>query len=198
MLICILVRINESNRRIASINRIDELNQRIAFQNDPKRPVDSLMGRQDRSKRAQDPLKTAQKPPKTLQRGPKSPQERPKTPPGALLGRSWSHLGTNRPQDRKQGPGRQSVETFWVDFGAQNGAQNDPKTIPKRVKNQDEKCITFLSLLELSWSDLGSILDLVWTSKSLIFHLFYNEFVEIDFFEKRALQDAFWPQLGSI
>ena len=94
---------NESNRRIASINRIDELNQRIAFQNDPKRPVDSLMGRQDRSKRAQeppraaqDPLKTAQKPPKTLQRGPKSPQERPKTPPrrpktpsGALLERSW-------------------------------------------------------------------------------------------------------------
>ena len=45
---------NESNRRIASINRIDELNQRIAFQNDPKRPVDSLMGRQDRSKRAQE------------------------------------------------------------------------------------------------------------------------------------------------
>ena len=26
---------NESNRRIASLNRIDELNQRIAFQNDP-------------------------------------------------------------------------------------------------------------------------------------------------------------------
>ena len=106
---------NESNRRIASLNRIDELNQRIAFQNDPKRPVESLMGRQDRSKRAQeppraaqDPLKTAQKPPKTLQRGPKSPQERPKIPPrrpkippGALLGRSWTHLGTIKAQDRK-------------------------------------------------------------------------------------------------
>ena len=45
---------NESNRRIASINRIDELNQRIAFRNDPKRPVDSYMTRQDRSKRAQE------------------------------------------------------------------------------------------------------------------------------------------------
>ena len=45
---------NESNRRIASLNRIDELNQRIAFQNDPKRPVDSYMARQDRSKRAQE------------------------------------------------------------------------------------------------------------------------------------------------
>ena len=94
---------NESNRRIASINRIDELNQRIAFQNDPKRPVDSLMGRQDRSKRAQeppraaqDPLKTAQKPPKTLQRGPKSPQERPKTPqdgPRPPQEPSWDGLG---------------------------------------------------------------------------------------------------------
>ena len=94
---------NESNRRIASRNRIDELTQRIAFQNDPKRPVDSYMARQDRPKRAQelprgaqDPLKTAQKPPKTLPRGPKSSQERPKTPPrrpktppGALLERSW-------------------------------------------------------------------------------------------------------------
>ena len=86
----------------------------------------------------------------------------------------------------------------WVDFGGHNASQNDPKAIPKRVKNQDEKCITFLSLLELSWSDLGSILDLFWRSKSLIFLWFYNEFVNIDFFEKRPLQDAFLLQLDSI
>ena len=49
---------NESHRRIASINRIDELNHRTAFQNDPKRPVDSLMGRQDRPERAQEKLQT--------------------------------------------------------------------------------------------------------------------------------------------
>ena len=93
----------ESNRRIASINRIDELNQRIAFQNDPKRPVDSLMGRQDRSKRAQEPPraaqdspKTAQKPPKTLPRGPKSCQQRPKTSqqdPRPRQEPSWDCLG---------------------------------------------------------------------------------------------------------
>ena len=100
---------NESNRRIASINRIDEFNQRIEFQNDPKRPVDSLMDRQDRSKRAQesprapqDPLKTAQKPPKTVLRGPKSAQERPKTAPRRPQSPPGGHLGTNKSQDRKQ------------------------------------------------------------------------------------------------
>ena len=140
---------NESNRRIASINGIDELNQRIAFQNDPKRPVESLMGRQDRSKRAQeppraaqDPLKTAQKPPKTLQRGPKSSQERPKIsprrpkpPPGALLGRSWSYLGTIRSQDRKRGrrgPIRGNfLSRFWLPTWAPERPQIGPKTSQK-------------------------------------------------------------------
>ena len=73
---------HKSNRWIESTNRI------------PKRPVDSLMGRQDRSKRAEDPLKTAQKPPKTLQRGPKSPQERPKIPTRRPKNLPKSHLGT--------------------------------------------------------------------------------------------------------
>ena len=155
---------NESNRRIASINRIDELNQRIACQNEPKRPVDSLMGRQDRSKRAQeppraaqDPLKTAQKPPKTLQRGPKSPQERPKTPqddPRPPQERSWNGLGAILEPSKNMIENKtvqvQFEETFWIDFGSPNGSQNAPKTTPKRVKNQDEKCITFLSLLDSS------------------------------------------------
>ena len=164
---------NESNRRIASLNRIDELNQRIAFQNDPKRPVDSLMGRQDRSKRAQeppraaqDPLKTAQKPPKTLQRGPKSPQERPKTPPrrpknpprstlGTVLEPSWDHPITRSKTRSLRIDGGQGLG---VDFGSPNGSQNDPKTTPKRVKNQDETCITFLSFLDPSWTGLEAIL----------------------------------------
>ena len=105
------------------------------------------MGRQDRSKRAQDPLKTAQKPPKTLQRGPKSPQERPKTPPRRPKKPSWKGLeAILGPIDHKieiQTAQAKSPETFWDDFGSPNGSQNDPKTTLKRVKNQDEKCITF-------------------------------------------------------
>ena len=133
---------NESNRRIASINRIDELNQRIAFQNDPKRPVDSLMGRQDRSKRAQDPLKTAQKPPKTLQRGPKSPQERPKTPPrrpktpprsplGTVLEPSWDHPITRsktRPWTSIRG---NFLGRFWLLKWVPKQPQDDLKTSQK-------------------------------------------------------------------
>ena len=73
---------------------------------------------------------------------------------GGLLGRSWGlldPLGTVLaailgPSDHKienqslQANGRQGLG---VDFGSQNGSQNDPKTTPKRVKNQDEKCMTF-------------------------------------------------------
>ena len=53
-----------------------------------------------------------------------------------------------------------------VDFGSPNGSQNDPKTTPKRVKNQDEKCITFLSLLDPSWTGLEAILGPSWGQKS--------------------------------
>ena len=49
-----------------------------------------------------------------------------------------------------------------VDFGAQNAPQNDPKASPKRVKNQDEKCITFLSLFDPSWTGLEAILGPSW------------------------------------
>ena len=135
------------------------------------------MGRQDRSKRAQespraaqDPLKTAPKPPKTLQRkgprarksGPRPPQDGPRPLPGARLGRLRSHLGTNRSQDQKTVDFCQICFGFWVDFGSQNGSQNDPKTTPKRIKIQDEKCITFLSLLDPSWTGLGAILGASW------------------------------------
>ena len=149
----------ESNRRIASINRIDELNQRIAFQNDPKRPVDSLMGRQDRSKRAQDPLKTAQKPPKTLQRGPKSPQERPKTPPRrpknpprALLGRSWSHLGTNQSQDRNPDRPASISPNFWGRFWL-------PKWVPKRPQDDPKTSQKSRRKMHHFFIALGSVLD---------------------------------------
>ena len=49
----------------------------------------------------QDPLKTAQKHPRPSKEGPRAPKSGPRPPqdgprasPGALLERSWSHLGT--------------------------------------------------------------------------------------------------------
>ena len=45
---------------------------------------------------------------------------------------------------------------------SKNAPQNDPKMIPKRVKNQDEQCITFLSLLDPSWIGLEAILGPSW------------------------------------
>ena len=126
---------------------------------------------QESPRAAQDPFKTAQKPPKTVQRGPKSPQERPKTPPRRPQSSprrpkipqepSWDGLGAIlRPINHKiefRTVQDKSRYFCWVDFGAQNASQNDPKTTPKRVKNQDEKCITFLSLLDPSWTDLEAI-----------------------------------------
>ena len=127
------------------------------------------MGRQDRSKRAQDPLKTAQKPPKTLQRGPKSPQERPKTPPrrpknpprsplGTVLESTWDRLIT-------RSISRRSRVNWCKLFGSILEPKMPPKTTPrrpKRVKIQDETCITFLSLLDSSWTGLEAILRPSW------------------------------------
>ena len=90
-----------------------------------------------------------------------------------VLGCSWGLLDPLEtvleailgPRSRKiekrslQVNGRQGLG---VDFGSPNGSQNDPKTIQKRVKIQDEKCITFLSLLDPSWTGLEAILDPSW------------------------------------
>jgi hypothetical protein len=63
------------------------------------------------------------------------------------LGPSWDGLGPILgPCDHKieiQTAEGKKVENFGVDFGSQNGSHNDPKTTPKRVKNQNEKCMTF-------------------------------------------------------
>ena len=98
---------NESNRRIASLNRIDELNQQVASQNDPLIASWAAKTVPEEPKSNPRPPQDGPKAPKTVPRGPKSPQKRPKNlprrpknPPGALLGRSWSHLGTIKAQDR--------------------------------------------------------------------------------------------------
>ena len=43
---------------------------------------------------------------------------------GAILGPINNKIEIQTPRGK-------SVETFWVDFGAPNGSQNDPKTTPK-------------------------------------------------------------------
>ena len=59
-----------------------------------------------------------------------------------VLGRPWvllgplgtvlaSILGPTNHKIEIQSVHPKSLETFWVDFGAQNGAQNDPTTTPK-------------------------------------------------------------------
>ena len=144
----------ESNRRIASINRIDELNQRIAFQNDPKRPVDSLMGRQDRSKRPQEQPKTPSRrpksPPRPSKEGPRAPKSgprplprRPKTPQE----RSWNGLGAilepSKNMIEKRSLQANGGQGLGVDFGSQMG----PKTTPRRPQNESKiktkKCMIF-------------------------------------------------------
>ena len=105
--------------------------------------------------------------------------------PGKLLGalgtvlvwsRSWELLGRlgtvleaflgpmHRKIENKTVQGL-SEQTFEINFRVQKGAQKDPQTIPKRVNNQYEKCITCLSLLAPSWIGLEAILGPILVSK---------------------------------
>ena len=161
---------NESNRRIASLNRIDELNQRVAFQNDP---LIASWAAKTVPREPKTPSRRLKSPPRPSKEGPRAPKSGPRPPqdgPRPPQERSWTGLeAILSPSDHKieiQTVQGQSPQTFGVDFGVQNGAQNDPKTTPKRVKNQDEKCITFLSLLDPSWTGLEAILGPSWGQKS--------------------------------
>ena len=95
---------------------------------------------------------------------------------GGVLGRSWGLLdplgavlaAILGPSDHKienQTAPHQWLAGSGVDFGSQNGSQNDPKTSPKHDKNQDEQCITCLSLLDPSWIGLEAILGPILGSK---------------------------------
>ena len=154
-------RIDESNRRIASINRVDELNQRTEPQNDAKRSPKTL-SRQP--KRTKDGPKAPKSGPRSPQDGPEAPQDGPRSPQKPSWDDLGCHLGTIKSQDRNQDRPGQFEETFWLDFGAQHAPQNEPKATRKRDKNQDEKCITFLSLLDPSWTGLEAILGSIWGS----------------------------------
>ena len=129
---------NESHRRIASINRIDELNHRTAFQNDPKRPVDSLMGRQDRPERAQEQPKTPSRRPKSPPRPSKEGPRAPKTAQEPSQEASWDGLrailGRTDHKVKNKTDFSQTPFGFGVDFGSQMGA----KTTPRQPQNESE------------------------------------------------------------
>ena len=87
------------------LSRIDALNQQVASQNDqliaswaaktvPREPKTP-------SRRLKSPPRPSKEGPRAPKSRPRPPQDGPRTSPGALLGRSWSHLGTIRSQDRK-------------------------------------------------------------------------------------------------
>ena len=116
------------------------MQKQIYINNKHQRAAKTVTKRaQELPKAAQDPIKAAQKPPQTVQRGSKSPQERPKTPsrrpktpPGALLERSWGHLGTIKKHDRKKVAPSQwwsgSRGRFWLPKWVPKRPQDDPKT----------------------------------------------------------------------
>ena len=132
---------NESNQRIASINRIDELNQRIAFQKEWA-------------------AKTVPKEPKTPSRRPKSPPRRTKNPPrsplGTVLEPSWDHQ-TTRSKSRSKIPKLPSL------FGSIWGPKTTPQTTPRRSQNESKIKTKNASLFYRSWSRLGSVLRRSWT-----------------------------------
>ena len=119
-------------------------------------------GRQERTKSPQERPKTASRSPRTTQDRPRAAQEPPRAAQEPPQEPSWNGLGAifgpiNHKIEIQTAEGK-SLENVGVDFCSQNGSQNDPKTTRKRVKNQNEKCITFLSLLDPSWTGLEAIL----------------------------------------
>ena len=164
---------NESNRRIASLNRIDELNQRVAFQNDP---LIASWAAKTVPREPKTPSRRLKSPPRPSKEGPRAPktiQESPRSLLGTVLRPSWDQPTT---RSKTRSLRINGVQGLGVDFGSPNGSQNDPKTTPKRVKNQDEKCITFLSFLDPSWTGLEAILGPSWGQKSCSRLMFSNVF----------------------
>ena len=162
-------RISESKRRIASLNRSDESNQRIEPQN----------GSKTTPKRSKTSPKTAQIGPKSPQERPKTPQDGPKTAQGALLRRSWSHLGTIRSQDRKPDRSKSMVGRVW-------GRCWLPKWIPKRDRNFRAKKLRLGSDLGRSWVVGHFLLIFYW----LLFFISWTS----TFSMLIAVQERSWTQ----
>ena len=134
---------NISNRRIASINGFDELNQRIEPQNDSKRP-------QNDPKRSKT---TAEGGLRAALGG-----------SWALLGRSWqpswdqpiarSKTRPSKVPKRQSGP--EVLARFWSPKRSPKRRQNDPKTSQTNIKTKNASCVY------PSWTRFGSVLRRSW------------------------------------
>ena len=149
---------NESNRRIASLNHIDELNQQVASQNDqliaswaaktvPREPKTP-------SRRLKSTPRPSKEGPRAPKSGPRPPQDGPRTPPGALLGPSWSHLGTIRSQDRNPDPPRvkdwTQIESLLAPNMGPKRPQDDPKTSQQSIQNMHHFFVSLGPVLDRS------------------------------------------------
>ena len=153
------------------MNRINELqNDDKTTSKDPSR----------RSKTLPRPSKEGTRAPKS---GPRPLPRRPKIPPGALLERSWSHLGTNRSQDRKKvAPRRFGLNSRKL-FGSILEPKTTPKTTPRRSQNESKIKTKNASLFYRSWTRLGPVLRRSWAHLGGIFGHFALVFPM--FFENR-------------
>ena len=142
------------------------MNQRIAFQNDPLIAswAAKTVPREPKtpSRRLKSPPRPSKEGPRAPKSGPRPPQDDPRPPPGALLGRSWSHLGTNQSQDRNQDDSRRFRVNWCKLFEEILGSKMTPKTTPRRPQNESKIKTKNGSLFYRSWTRLGPVLRPSW------------------------------------
>ena len=109
------------------------------------------------SRRPKSPPRPSKEGPRAPRSGPRPPPRRPKTPPGALLGRSWSHLGTIKQQDRNQdrklpsgGNLSKHFGRFWLPKWGPKRPQIDPKTRQKSRRKMHHFFIALGAVLDQS------------------------------------------------
>ena len=106
------------------------------------------------SRRLKSPPRPSKEGPRAPKSGPRPPQDDPRIPPGALLERSWSHLGTNQSQDRKKvAPGQWSAGSrgrFWLPKWVPKRPQDDPKTSQKSRRKMHDFLIALGPVLDRS------------------------------------------------
>ena len=124
------------------------MNSKTTIKPPPKTPQGGPKPSQDRPKRAQKPPRAAQDP---SQDDPRPPQERSGNGLGAILEPSKNMIENKTVRV-------QFGQTFWVDFGAQNDAKNDPKTTQNESKFKTKNASFFYR----SWTRLRPVLRRFW------------------------------------
>ena len=142
------------------------MSQQVASQNDPLIAswAAKTVPREPKtpSRRLKSPPRPSKEGPRAPKSGPRPPQDGPRTPPGALLGRSWSHLGPKKSKDRNQDRSRSPDVKKWKLFGSILESKMHPKTTPRRSQNESKIKTKNTSLFYRSWTRLRSVLRRSW------------------------------------